>query len=79
MTEREWKKLKAELPKMSRERFLEWLKGLPATPENFGVLRAVLAEVFDAWVDEEEKLASATWELRWEPSIRMYLRKKPRI
>jgi hypothetical protein len=78
MTKREWNKLQSELHKMPRERFMEWLRSLPATPENFGVLRAVLAEVFDAWVAEEEKLASATWELRWEPSIRIYLRKKPR-
>lgn len=78
MTEREWKKLKSELHKMSRERFEEWLRNLLVTPENFGVLRAVLAKVFDAWVTEEEKLSSATWELRWEPGIRMYLRKKPR-
>ncbi len=78
MTKREWNKLTSELPKMSRERFAEWLKDLPVTPENFGVLRVVLAEVFSAWVEEEEKLASATWELRWEPGIRIYLRKKPR-
>jgi hypothetical protein len=75
MTEREWKKLKAELHKMSRERFMEWLQNLPVTPENFGVLRAVLSEVFDAWVDEESELDSLRREAY---GAGMYHRKKPR-
>jgi hypothetical protein len=75
MTEREWKKLKSELHKMSRERFSDWLKSLPATPENFGVLRAVLAEVFEGWVYVEGRLDSLEREAY---GAGMYTKKKPR-